>query len=150
MSLFKYIPHKHEPINTNEQYNKEKQGINDVLAEAITKAFGTMWAFYILVLWMVLWMLLAGLDFWLFKYDHYPYPFLLFCSNLIQLWALPVLAVGQRVIGRKQELQGNEQFNFTEKSYHNIEQVMQHLDAQDNEIIQIKALLLQIAQDKQK
>lgn len=98
-----------ERKNVNEVHRAE-QGFNQRLAVAITRGFGTMAALYILVAWMLGWMTLATAHVWPFVNDMYPFVFLLFCSNLIQLWALPVLATGQNVLHRKSELQADAQF----------------------------------------
>ena len=63
----------------------EHIGFNGWLAAGITKGFGSMWAFYVLVIWMFAWMFLATVGFWIFQYDKYPFTFLLFLSNLVQL-----------------------------------------------------------------
>jgi uncharacterized membrane protein len=93
---------------------REHVGFNGWLATLITKGFGSMWAFYVLVIWMFAWMLLASIGFWLFKYDQYPFTFLLFLSNLVQLWALPVLAVGQQVLSRASDKQAYQTFKDAE------------------------------------
>lgn len=59
--------------------------------------------FWILVAWMAAWIVLATLGVWLFADDRYPFPFLLFCSNLIQLWALPLLGSTQNRADQKRE-----------------------------------------------
>ena len=38
-------------------------------------------------------------------FDPYPFVFLLFISNALQLWWLPVLSVGQNVLAREDEIQ---------------------------------------------
>jgi hypothetical protein len=55
----------------------EHIGFNGWLAACITKGFGSMWAFYVLVIWMFAWMFLASVGFWIFQYDKYPFTFLL-------------------------------------------------------------------------
>ena len=92
----------------------EHVGFNGWLAVGITKAFGSMWAFYALVAWMLVWMVLANASFWLFHLDRYPYTFLLFLSNLVQLWALPVLAVGQQVLSRASDKQALQTYKDAE------------------------------------
>jgi uncharacterized membrane protein len=80
-------------------------GFNDRLAVFITSKFGTMGAFYVLVIWNIVWIFLATLGVGVFKLDPYPFTFLLFLSNLVQLFALPVLAVGQQILGRTSDKQ---------------------------------------------
>jgi len=92
----------------------EHVGFNGWLAAAITKGFGSMWAFYVLVFWMFAWMVFASIGFSIFRFDKYPFTFLLFLSNLVQLWALPVLAVGQQVLSRASDKQALQTFQDAE------------------------------------
>lgn len=133
MSLYQHKPHPHTPRNVNMLHKAELQSanFNNRLAVTITRVFGSIWAFYALILWMVVWMALASAGVWLFARDAYPFSFLLFLSNLVQLWALPVLAVGQSVLSRKAELQADEQFHTTEKIYSDMETIIK----QNNEIL---------------
>lgn len=139
MTLFEHIPHPHIPQNPNAIHKAEQSGFNQRFAALITRSFGSMWAFYVLIAWQLIWIVLASLGFWLFKYDQYPFAFLLFLSNLIQLWALPVLSVGQNVLSRKQEIQADEAFATTTKIYHDTEQIMLHLSKQDEELAKLAA-----------
>ena len=93
---------------------KEQVGFNGRLAVAITNMFGSMGAFYVLVLWMFGWMILASIGFGIFKKDPYPFTFLLFLSNLVQLFALPILAVGQQVLSRASDKQAEQTFKDAE------------------------------------
>jgi uncharacterized membrane protein len=92
----------------------EHIGFNGWLAASITKGFGSMWAFYFLVFWMFAWMFLASIGFSIFRFDRYPFTFLLFLSNLVQLWALPVLAVGQQVLSRASDKQALQTYHDAE------------------------------------
>jgi hypothetical protein len=70
---------------------------NEHLAVRATKAFGTMWAFYVFTAYGLLPLL-------------FPQAIntLLYWSNVVQLVALPLLAVGQAVLGRAAERQAKE------------------------------------------
>lgn len=72
------VPHPHESLNNE-------------LGDRISSVFGSMTTFWILVAWQLGWMLLATLGAPLLRSDPYPFTFCLFLSNLLQLWALPVL-----------------------------------------------------------
>jgi uncharacterized membrane protein len=96
----------------------EHVGFNGWLAALMTKGFGSMWAFYVLIIWMVGWMVLATVGFSIFRYDKYPFTFLLFLSNLVQLWALPVLAVGQQVLSRASDKQALQTYQDAEAVLH--------------------------------
>ena len=88
--------------------------LNGRLAVKITKIFGSMGAFWFLVVWMIMWMLFATIGMPYFRHDPYPFTFLLFLSNLVQLWALPVLAVGQQVLSRASDKQAKQTFEDAE------------------------------------
>lgn len=92
----------------------EHLGFNGRLAVFITKNFGSMGAFYVLVIWMFGWMFLASIGFSYFKKDPYPFTFLLFLSNLVQLFALPILAVGQQVLSRASDKQAQQTYKDAE------------------------------------
>lgn len=89
-------------------------GLNGRLAVFITNKFGSMGTFYFLVAWMFGWMILATLGLGIFQKDPYPFTFLLFLSNLVQLFALPILAVGQQVLSRASDKQAEQTFKDAE------------------------------------
>lgn len=79
---------------------------NTRVALAITFGFGSMWAFYILMAWQlgwIAWQTTAGQNPHIIISDPYPFTFCLFLSNLIQLWALPAIMVGQNVQAAHQD-----------------------------------------------
>ena len=92
----------------------EAVSFNGRLAVFITNKFGSMGAFYVLVLWMFGWMILATVGFGFFRHDQYPFTFLLFLSNLVQLFALPILAVGQQVLSRSSDKQAEQTYKYAE------------------------------------
>jgi uncharacterized membrane protein len=116
-----HVPHPHiarRKLQEAATTANEHVGFNGWLAAGITHGFGSMWAFYALVIWMVGWMVLATLGFSIFKFDQYPFTFLLFLSNLVQLWALPVLAVGQQVLSRASDKQALQTYQDAEAVLH--------------------------------
>ena len=93
---------------------KEQIGFNGKIAVFLTHAFGSMWMFYALAVWVFVWMLFATLGIGLFKNDPYPYTFLLFLGNLVQLFALPILAVGQQVLSSASDKQAEQTYKDAE------------------------------------
>lgn len=87
---------------------------NDRIAMFITSSFGTMWAFYAFMLWMIGWVLLATAGVGFLRNDPYPFTFLLFLSNIVQLLALPILAVGQQVLSRASDKQAVQTYKDAE------------------------------------
>lgn len=116
-----HIPHPHiarRKLRPAPTTAAEHVGFNGWLAATITRSFGSMWAFYALIVWMLGWMGLATIRFWIFRFDQYPFTFLLFLSNLVQLWALPVLAVGQQVLSRASDKQALQTYEDAEAVLH--------------------------------
>jgi len=108
-------------------------GINKRIAVGLTKRVGTMWTAYsfavlaIIGLFAILGLLtpvVAILVAWL-------------SQTFIQLVLLPIIMVGQNVLGHHAELLAEEQYNTTKKTYADIESIMNHLDDQDASILKI-------------
>ncbi len=139
MRLFEHTPYKHRINNVNMVHQAElaMAGINDKIAIALTRGVATMWCAYLFAILAILGFPGLGAS---------PTQYVQWVSQtFIQLVMLSVIMVGQKVLGRHQELQSDEQFNTTKKSHHDIEQIMLHLQAQDDELIaqskMIKAIL---------
>ena len=69
-------------------------------------------------------------------------------QTFIQLVMLPILSVGQNVLGRHAELMAEEEYKTTMNSHHAIEEITQHLSAQDAELLKhtkMLVLLLSVA-----
>lgn len=92
----------------------ERLGFSGRLAIFATHKFGSMGMFYILLIWMFGWIILATLGVGLFKNDQYPFTFLLFLSNVIQLLSLPILAVGQQILSRASDKQAVQTYKDAE------------------------------------
>jgi uncharacterized membrane protein len=140
--LFRNEPHQHQPRNVNRLNQAElaASGFNTRLAVALTKSVGTMWTAYIFMVLAIIG--LFGLLGWL-----NPFTFLLatwVSQQFLQLVLLPVIMVGQNVLGRKAELLADEQFHTTMSTYKDIEQIMLHLSAQDAELLRQAKMLLRL------
>jgi len=134
--LFHHEPHQHQPRNVNMLHEAEKKasGFNQKIAILLTKGVGTMVCAYIFAILAIIGfpgLVNAQISQWVQWTSQ----------TFIQLTMLSVIMVGQSVLGRKQELQADEQFNTTVSTYHDIEQMMQHLSAQDAELLRHAKLL---------
>src|SRR5581483_7744457 len=121
MKLYEHKPHPHSPQNVNVLHQAEvaASGINDRIAVALTNSVGSMWCAYGFTILAIL-----GFP----GFNATPTQWVQWISQtLIQLVMLSVIMVGQKVIGRHQELQAEEQFQTTQRSYHDIEQIISHL-----------------------
>ncbi len=127
--LFHHEPHQHQPRNVNLVHEAEKaaSGFNQRIAIGLTRGVGTMICAYIFAALAII-----GFP----GFHATPTQYVQWTSQtFIQLVMLSVIMVGQAVLGRKAELQADEQFNTTMSTYHDIEQIMQHLAAQDAELL---------------
>ena len=141
-ALFDHEHHPYQPRNVNLLHEAEQKaaGVNTRIAVALTKSVGTMWTAYtfmglaIIGLAAILGLLtpiVALLVVWI-------------SQTFLQLVLLPVIMVGQNVLGRKAELQADEQFNTTMNSFNDIEHIMQHLSAQDAELLRHTRMLIRL------
>ena len=77
-------------------FKRRVERFNEKLALRGTQAFGTMWAFYLFFIWGMLGMVP-------FLPANFKGVVLLVSSAWIQLWALPLLAVGNAVMNKTSE-----------------------------------------------
>ncbi len=133
-TLFNNNPHPYRPLNVNMVFEAEKAAasFNKRVAIGMTKLFSAMPTFWLIMAWIVLWIAANAT---IAHFDPLPWPLLLCLASVPQLPLMIVIMVGQGLLGRQQELQSAAQFQTTEKSYHDIEQIMAHLSAQDDEIL---------------
>lgn len=136
--LYTHIPHPHIPQKvTIAKAEQALTGFNMKIAVAITKGLGTMICAYIFAILAII-----GFP----GFGATPTQYVQWVSQtFIQLVALSVLAVGQQVLSKHGELMAEEQYKTTISTYHDIEQVMNHLSAQDTELVHLTEHLL--AQD---
>jgi len=130
---------QHTPRNVNRVHAAEiaAAGFNTQIAVWLTEHVGTMWTAYTFaVLAIIGLMAILGL--------LSPIVALLIAwisQTFLQLVLLPVIMVGQNVLGRKSELQADESYSTTMKTYADIEAVLQHLDKQDEKILALEQLI---------
>lgn len=142
-TLFRSMRHPHQPRNVNEVHEQEKANgsFNQKVALGLTTVFQAMPTFWLIMAWIVLWILVNAT---IVRFDPLPWQLLLALSSVPQLPLMIVILVGQGLLGRKQELQAEEQFLTTEKSYQDIEQIMQHLSAQDAELVKQSHMIIHL------
>lgn len=138
--LYEHVAHPHEPMNVNVLHRKMQDSFNDRVAIFITQIFSAMPTFWLITTWIVLWILGNAT---IAHFDPMPWPLLLCLASVPQLPLMIVILVGQAQLGKKAELQSEEQYRTTKRSYHDITQIMYHLDKQDGELLKQTHLLLQ-------
>jgi uncharacterized membrane protein len=123
--------------NVNVEHYK-RLGRLDRLALFVTERIGTMGFFTAMLVWTVIWLgwnVLAPAP---LRFDPYPaFVLWLFISNMMQLFFLPLLMVGQNLSGRHAESRAEADFEVNVKAEREIETVLQHLENQNEIILKI-------------
>lgn len=135
--LYVHVPRVHAPQKvTRAKAEQALTGFNMKIAVVITKGLGTMICAYIFAI-------LAIIGFPGFGATSTQYVQWV-SQTFIQLVALSVLAVGQQVLSKHGELMAEEQYKTTMSTYHDIEQIMQHLSAQDAELLRHAKMMMHL------
>ena len=108
----------------------EQIGLNGVIAVALTRWVGSMPALYVALVIVGGWMTLAT---WgpLHRIDPYPFPFLLFLDNVVQLVLCLVILVGQRVLGGAADHRAVQTYEDAEAIFQQVADLQGHLDQHD-------------------
>ena len=110
----------------------------DKLAIFVTKKIGTMGFFFLIAGWTTAWLLWNTLGPIEVRFDPYPaFVLWLFISNLIQILFLPLIMVGQNLLGRHAELRAEADFEINKRAEEKIESVLAHLQSQHRVILEI-------------
>jgi uncharacterized membrane protein len=129
---------------------KHRSRLND-LAVWITVRVGSMGFFLIIFLWTAIWL---GWNFLAPKTLVFDPPmgfvFWLFISNVIQILLMPLIMVGQNVIGAQSEARAQHDLEVNLKAEQEIEVILEHLEYQNNLLIQMMtALKLDVEESQQ-
>lgn len=131
MSLYKHVPHPH--LKHRAEHGAPtvagavgKASLNMRVAAWGTRKFGSMPAFYLFVIYGALGAIFV-------KYQAT----LLYWSNWIQLWSLPLLMVGGIVLGMAHDRMAQQNFDDTEALLHGQGEQANHLDVQDEKILAV-------------
>jgi uncharacterized membrane protein len=123
---------RRHPLRDVNKEVAEKVGRLDKLAVYITNCVGTMGFFLAIFVWTVLWLgwnLLAPQK---LQFDPpMAFVFWLFISNLIQILLMPLIMVGQNILGWHAETRADHDLEVNVKSEQEIEFVLQHLEFQN-------------------
>lgn len=97
------------------------------IAVAVTAAVGTMWAFYIFAAIEFGWMAWQSTGIGLIIKDPYPFAFLLFLGNIVQLLLMPLIMVGQNVQSAHADARSQADFDVNQKAEAEIEKLLEGL-----------------------
>jgi uncharacterized membrane protein len=108
----------------------EQIGLNSAIAAALTRCVGSMPALYAVLVIVAGWMALAT---WgpLRRVDPYPFAFLLFLDNVVQLVLCSAILVGQRVLGMAADRRAVQTYENAEAIFEQVADLQEHLDRHD-------------------
>lgn len=132
------IRHKYQPVRNVNARHKERMTKINKLALWITENVGSMGFFGLIFCWTVGWLGWNTLAPNQMRFDPYPaFVLWLFISNMIQIFLMPLIMVGQNLQSRHSEIRAEEDFAINKKSESEIEAVLKHLENQNDLILQI-------------
>jgi|SRR3989344_4620462 len=130
------IKKSRRPVRNVNKEHREKLTKMESFADWITQKIGTMGFFFIIFFWTIIWMiwnLVAPLE---LRFDPYPaFVLWLFVSNVVQLFLMPLLLIGQNLQDKHAETRAEADFEINTKAEKEIETILTHLENQ-NEILE--------------
>ena len=136
---------KYGPIPNFSTYYKKNLTTLNRLALWITDNVGSMGFFLIIFIWTVLWLSWNTLAPAEMRFDPFPgFVLWLFISNVIQIFLMPLLMIGQNMQSEHADARAQMDFEVNKKSEAEIETILEHLENQNNLILEI----LQKLEDK--
>jgi len=127
-----------KPIrNVNAIHEKKISGINK-LAVWITEHVGSMGFFLIIFVWTFAWLGWNSLAPKGLRFDPFPaFVLWLFISNMIQIFLMPLIMIGQNLQSDHSEARAESDFEINTKAEIEIETILMHLENQNNLIQEI-------------
>ena len=126
------------PVQNVNVIHAETLGPLERLATWITDHVGSMGFFMIIFTWTMLWL---GWNAFGPKQDRFdPYPAFvlwLFISNMIQIFLMPLIMVGQNLQSRHSDARAESDYEVNVKAEREIEAILLHLETQAEKIEKI-------------
>jgi uncharacterized membrane protein len=144
------MTNQHEPVPLHllrqlrkavRHVNREhKEGLTGLERSAlwITNHVGTMGFFLVIFTWTVAWLGWNALAPPALRFDPFPaFVLWLFMSNVIQIFLMPLIMVGQNLQARHSEARAEADFEINTKAELEIETILMHLELQNENILRI-------------
>ncbi len=123
--------------NANIQH-KENLSAIDKVSLWITAHVGSMGFFFTIFMWTLLWLSWNTLAPEHLRFDPFPaFVLWLFISNMIQIFLMPLIMIGQNLQSRHSEARAEEDFKINIKAETEIETILMHLENQNELILKI-------------
>lgn len=132
------IKKQYNPIYNVNARHRQKLTALDKTALWITEKVGSMGFFIIIFLWTIVWLGWNTLVPHSWRFDPFPaFVLWLFISNMVQIFLMPLIMVGQNLQSKHSELRAEQDFHINKKAETEIETILKHLENQNDLILQI-------------
>ncbi len=126
------------PIHNANARHRSRLSSLDKLALWITNHVGSMKFFFLIFIWTIIWLGWNTLAPAAWRFDPFPaFVLWLFISNMIQIFLMPLIMVGQNLQSKHAETRAEEDFNVNKKAETEVETILKHLENQNEMILQI-------------
>jgi uncharacterized membrane protein len=123
--------------NVNREFRPHLSRL-EKLAVWTTDRVGTMGFFLIIFGWTAVWLSWNMFAPQHVRFDPYPaFVLWLFISNMIQIFLMPLIMIGQNLQGRHAEARAEADFEVNTKAEREIETILQHLENQNKVMLEI-------------
>ncbi len=127
-----------KPLRNINIERKQKLKRLDKLALWITNHVGTMGFFIIIFIWTALWLGWNAMAPPAMRFDPFPaFVLWLFLSNMIQIFLMPLIMIGQNLQSQHSEARAEADFDVNTKAENEIETILMHLENQNKLMLQI-------------
>jgi len=129
---------QHKQIrNANEEHHKSLSPLEQ-FAVRITDYVGSMGFFILIVAWTVVWLGWNTLGPAAWRFDPFPaFVLWLFLSNVLQIFLMPLIMIGQNLQGRHSEIRAESDYEVNVKAEKEIETILLHLERQNELMLNI-------------
>ena len=118
--------------------SKTKTKALDKLAVWITNRVGSMGFFVVIFIWTAIWLSWNILAPKTWRYDPYPgFVLWLFVSNMIQLFLMPLIMIGQNVDAKQSNLRAEVDLKINAQAEIEIETILIHLERQNKIMLKL-------------
>jgi uncharacterized membrane protein len=127
-----------KPIRNSHIEHRQHLSRLERLAVWITDHIGTMGFFFIIFGWTILWLSWNMYAPKASRFDPFPaFVLWLFISNMIQIFLMPLIMIGQNLQGRHAEVRAEADFEVNTKAEREIGTVLLHLENQNKVMLEI-------------
>lgn len=127
-----------KPLRNANRDHAEQLTSLEKLALWITNHVGTMGFFLIIFCWTVLWLAFNTLAPAEVRFDPFPgFVLWLFISNLIQIFLMPLIMIGQNLQNRHSQIRAEAAYEVNTRAERETEVILQHLENQSKALADI-------------